>query len=210
MTAEVWAMNSPKFLKSIELKYLLIVILPIAAMFYSQAVNFVVLSFGEQVLLETGPIDPRDILRGDYVTLGYDISFIDEEMLKNAIGDMDEYFDYSVRNSGREIFVTLEKDEKGIGTVKSVSTARPPDGLYLRGTVTDRWSGVRYGIGVYYVPEGTGREIERRLMEMDGTEMLVDVRVLRGRPVIKNLVEFKEADNESATQDDSGILLGND
>jgi uncharacterized membrane-anchored protein len=159
------------------------------------------------VLLETRPVDPRDILRGDYITLGYDISFIDEEMLKNALGDMDEYFDYGVRNSGREIFVTLQKDEKGIGTVKSVSATRPPDGLYLRGTITDRWRGVRYGIGVYYVPEGTGWEIERKLMEMDETKILVDVRVFRGRPVIKNLVEFKEPLPESTLQGASQIFL---
>jgi uncharacterized membrane-anchored protein len=28
----------------------------------------------EEVLLQTRPVDPRDIFRGDYVTLSYDIS----------------------------------------------------------------------------------------------------------------------------------------
>ena len=177
-------MNSPKFLKSLELKYLAIIILPLTAMFYSQIVNFTILAFGERVLLETRPVDPRDILRGDYVTLGYEISFIDEEMFKHAFGDVGE--------GRREIFVTLQKDEKGIGTVKSVSLKRPPGGLYLRGVIRDRWDGITYGIGVYYVPEGTGREIEDRIRGMGETQILVDVRVLRGRPVIKDLVEFRE------------------
>ena len=184
-------MNSPKFFKSPEFKYLLIAILPIAAMFYTQTVNFVVLAFGERVLLETVPVDPRDILRGDYVNLGYKISRIDTEILRNSLGEADEDFNYN-RSSGREIFVTLQKDERGIGTVKSVSATRPPGGLYLRGVITDRWSGIGYGIGVYYVPEGTGREIEDRIRGMDETQILVDVRVLRGHPVIKDLVEFEE------------------
>ena len=185
-------MNSPKFLKSLEFKYLLIVILPMTAMLYTQTVNFAALAFGEQVLLETMPIDPRDILRGDYVTLGYKISFIDHEMLLNAIGDANDDFDYVDRNSGRGIFVTLQKDARGIGTVKSVSATRPPGGLYLRGVMTDRRSGIGYGIGVYYVPEGTGREIEDRIRGMDETQILVDVRVLRGHPVIKGLLDFEE------------------
>ena len=185
-------MNSPKFLKSLEFKYAAIIILPLAAMFYSQVVNFAILAFGERVLLETMPIDPRDILRGDYVTLGYEISFIDEELLTNALGDADKDVDYYYRYTGREIFATMEKDERGVGTVKSVSAARPPDGFYLRGVIRDRWDGITYGIGVYYVPEGTGLEMENRIWGMGETQILVDVRVLRGRPVIKDLVEFRE------------------
>jgi uncharacterized membrane-anchored protein len=183
------AMNSPQFFKSLEFKYFLIVILPLTAMFYTQAVNFAVLAFGERVLLETIPVDPRDILRGDYVTLGYGISFPDDEILKSALGDED--FDYGRRYSGREIFVTLQRDEKGIGTVKSVSMTRPSSELYLRGVITNRWSGIGYGIGTYYVPEGTGREIEDRIRDADEMKILVDVRVLRGHPVIKGLVEFE-------------------
>ncbi|MCL2683716.1 MAG: GDYXXLXY domain-containing protein [Synergistaceae bacterium] len=196
-------MNRPKFLKSLEFKYLLIVILPIAAMFHTQVVNFAALAFGEQVLLETFPVDPRDILRGDYVNLGYNISFIDVDMLKDALGDMNEDFYYRARNRNREIFVALQKDEQGIGSVKSVSATRPTDGLYLRGVIRDRWNGVGYGIGVYYVPEGTGREIEDRIRGMDKTIILVDVRVLRGRPVIKDLVEFEEIVLKSAPMDGS-------
>ena len=32
---------------------------------------------GERVLLGTEPVDPRDIFRGDYVTLNYEISSLD-------------------------------------------------------------------------------------------------------------------------------------
>jgi uncharacterized membrane-anchored protein len=50
-----------------------------------------------------------------------------------------------------------------------------------------RWRGtatVDYGLGVYYVPEGTGRELEEAISE---SSVFADVRVLMGRGVIKKL-----------------------
>jgi uncharacterized membrane-anchored protein len=47
-------------------------------------------------------------------------------------------------------------------------------------------STVDYGLGVYYVPEGTGREIEDALRDSK-VKVLADVRILRGRGVIKKL-----------------------
>ena len=205
-------MSSRRFLKSPEFKYIAVVILPLAAMLYSQIVNFTILAFGEQVLLETMPIDPRDILRGDYVTLNYKISLIDEEILADALGEADEDFDYLDyrEHAGREIFVTLQKDEIGIGTVKSLSVTRPQGELYLRGAIViaGRLSGVNYGIGVYYVPEGTGLEIENKIAGMDGTQILVDARVLRGRPVIKGLLEFRESVLEPVRPGESPAFPG--
>ena len=34
-------------------------------------------SYGETVFLRTAPVDPRDLFRGDYVQLQYDIAFPD-------------------------------------------------------------------------------------------------------------------------------------
>jgi hypothetical protein len=91
------------------------------------------------------------------------------------------YYEYR----GKDIFVTLGRDARGVGYVKSVSTVRPAGGLYLTGRFV--WgvsSQVDYGIGVYYVPEGAGYEIERAIRE---AEVLADARVLRGKGVIKKL-----------------------
>jgi uncharacterized membrane-anchored protein len=58
--------------------------------------------------------------------------------------------------------------------------------LYLKGTITWRWStyDVTYGLGVYYVPEGTGRALEDAVREGG---VLADVRVFKGHGVLKNL-----------------------
>ena len=40
---------------------------------------------GKEVLLKTVPVDPRDLFRGDYVVLRYDISTIDLETVSTDI-----------------------------------------------------------------------------------------------------------------------------
>jgi uncharacterized membrane-anchored protein len=184
-------MTRIKLFKSTALKYAVMAALPLLALFYSQIYNFAILTLGESVLLETRPVDPTDILRGDYVILDYKISDIPEGMLPE---------DMRGRGDDRYMYVMLERGESGIGSVKSVSADRPSGGLYIRGLFYYNWSGytVDYGLGVYYVPEGTGREIERKI---NGSKALVEVRVLRGNPVIKSL-QFVEITDEERRQAD--------
>ncbi|MDR1651776.1 MAG: GDYXXLXY domain-containing protein [Synergistaceae bacterium] len=180
-------MNRPQFTRSLAFKYVLIVILPLSAMFYSQITNTLTLLMGEQVMLETRPVDPRDILRGDYVILDYLISDIDDSLADDGKTDI-----YDL--AGREVFVTLERDESGIGSVKSASLARPSERLYIKGTFGSSWDrSVRYGIEAYFVPEGTGGEIEDMINDAE-VKVLADVRVLRGHPVIKALKFVKVTD----------------
>jgi uncharacterized membrane-anchored protein len=168
--------------KSLALKYIAIAVLPLGVLLWQPAVNFTALTLGERVLLRTRPLDPRDFLRGDYVTLDYDISNIPEELMPEEVLP-DEEFEGVFQ---RDLYVTLKLDEDGIGSVSGVSLARPSGGLYLEGNLYWRWGSynVRYGLGVYYVPEGTGREIEDAVRKGD---VLADVRIFRGRGVLKNL-----------------------
>ncbi|MDR0577457.1 MAG: GDYXXLXY domain-containing protein [Candidatus Accumulibacter sp.] len=179
-------MNSPKFFRTLAFKYAVIAALPLAAMFHTQIVNFTILAFGEPVLLETAPVDPRDILRGDYVTLGYEIGNIDGDMLEKAFGET--WKDRGAHDRAtHDVFVILERGADGVGRVGSVSASRPPEGLYIEGRLD--WRGnVDYGIGVYYVPEGTGHAMENRIRGRDGARARADVRVMRGHAVIKALI----------------------
>lgn len=166
--------------KRIEYKYIAIALLPLFALLYRPMANAVILSYGESVLLETMPVDPRDILRGDYVRLSYRISTIDPAEMPGvlAVGDSD---------LDRDVYVVLRKDVSGVGHVSEVSPTRPPGGLYLKARMTRRFRkafSFDYGLGAYYVPEGTGRELEKAVRD---NSALADVRVLRGRGVIKKL-----------------------
>jgi len=112
---------------------------------------------GQVVLLETRPVDPRDLLRGDYVILNYAISTIPNERVADR--DLDTAADST------EVFVTLEK-KGAFHEAVSVSRTLPPGETrpVIRGRVDSSWMPgplrgslrVKYGIERYFVREGTG------------------------------------------------------
>ncbi len=111
------------------------------------AIKEYTLQTGEEVILKTRPVDPRDLFRGDYVILNYEIGSVD-------VSDFEE---------GNTIYVGLQVDENGYGD--SIGVYRnPPEGLFIKGTVKKdsfRRSNVEFGIESYFVPEGEGRTVER-------------------------------------------------
>ncbi|OPY76673.1 MAG: hypothetical protein A4E65_03128 [Syntrophorhabdus sp. PtaU1.Bin153] len=70
---------------------------------------------GEKILLKSAPVDPRDIFRGDYVALRYDISSL----------DLDAVTTKEVFAPKERIFVTLQKRADGTCGALSVSRAMP-------------------------------------------------------------------------------------
>ncbi|MDR1966729.1 MAG: GDYXXLXY domain-containing protein [Synergistaceae bacterium] len=176
-----------EILKSAAAKYAAIAVLPLIVLCYIPLAKYTILLLGTRVLLETVPADPRDILRGDYVVLDYEIANPPENMLPEETEE--NYIE-------KDVYVTLNIDKDGVGTIKDISSRRPAENLYLRGRL-GRWSWSRasidYGLGVYYVPEGTGRNIERKISD---SKVLADVRILRGYSVIKGLVFVEPADDE--------------
>lgn len=108
---------------------------------------------GEQVLLKTMPVDPRDLFRGDYIVLRYEISSLDLDKTPA------ERTDFKIDD---KIYVSLKK-ENNYGIPLRVYKNIPKDEkLFLKGTVKrvrDRNLTVEYGIESYFVPEGKGMGI---------------------------------------------------
>lgn len=124
-----------------------------------------ILRDGQDVLLKVEPVDPRDLLRGDYVRLGYEISSIPTNLIANADAKVPAL---------DTIFVRLKKDADGFWHPVSASLGKPvatplgTDEAEIRGTTDAGWSAqqnaiirVDYGIERFYLPEGEGKEIER-------------------------------------------------
>jgi uncharacterized membrane-anchored protein len=130
---------------------------------------------GTEILLRTVPVDPRDLFRGDYVILRYDISTV---YVANADRDF---------RPGNPVHVVLAIEE-GHAVAKDVLTKAPTDGLFLLGTVTEV-DGVKlrveYGIESYFVPEGEGHDIERYRGDRLDAKVVVGS---SGRAVLKGLV----------------------
>jgi uncharacterized membrane-anchored protein len=139
---------------------------------------------GHEVRLAVVPVDPRDLLRGDYVVLSYDISRLDSDKLA---GD-------DVFAVGDPIYVTLTET----GDASAITHAKPADRTWIKGKVgtiltRDAACGaacqtyvVDYDIEKFFVPEGTGHELEQL---RNGQHLAVDVAVgADGRAALKRLL----------------------
>jgi uncharacterized membrane-anchored protein len=124
-----------------------------------------ILRDGREVLLKVEPVDPRDLLRGDYVRLGYAITTLD----RTLFGDPGQVLD-----RGAAIMVRLAPGEDGlwqaVGARRADMPAVPDDAdvVEIAGRVeADQGLSdtvrVTYGIERFYLPEGQGRAIERDL-----------------------------------------------
>lgn len=135
------------------------------------------LETGELVVLKTAPVDPRDVFRGDYVILSYEIS----DQASERLVEMEiEY--------GENVYVVLNTSASP-ATVQRVTRNKPKEDLYITGQVSQRWGGewmVEFpSLSQYYVPEGQGRALER----MRGEDLFVEVSVNQGRARIINLLD---------------------
>jgi uncharacterized membrane-anchored protein len=135
---------------------------------------------GVEVVLKTAPIDPRDLLRGYYVRLAYDISRIDMAKLQNPLTKQDLNKGFKRRSL---VFVRLRPDNEGywspvslhhqIPTQKGARKGQNKD-VFIRGRVsysncpasndemkTTRCRiSIRYGIEKYFTNKKRARELE--------------------------------------------------
>jgi uncharacterized membrane-anchored protein len=103
-------------------------------------------------LLRTRPVDPRDLLRGDYMVLAYEIS--------QPPGGMHE----PENGEGATTFVRLKPDGR-FWVADTIADAPQDDGApWLRG----RWKNqmIEYDIDQYFVPEGKGNPLGKITVEI--------------------------------------------
>lgn len=156
--------------KKLVLAAIVLALVQIGFLSWILAGRAAVLRDGREVLLKVEPIDPRDLLRGDYVRLNYEISDIPVRIVSNAPAG-------EFRSEDGPIFVRLGMEEDGYWRPRSATLGAPagapaPGEVDIRGEVRRGWPGgpkgsynVNYGIDRYYVPEGEGREIESNMRE---------------------------------------------
>ncbi len=144
------------------------------------------LKHGREIVLPIVPVDPRSLFRGDYVILSYPVStvpgtFVTDEMRKQK---------------PQAAYITLAKtgDE---WQPTGLSLTRPQvasDQIVLKGRPRFGWwpsrpngqLNLRYGIESYFVPEGTGRALEKLARDKKLAALVaVDA---RGNAAIKGLM----------------------
>ncbi|MGB3810109.1 MAG: GDYXXLXY domain-containing protein [Parvibaculum sp.] len=160
-----------------------------------------ILRSSDVVTLKSEPVDPRDLFRGDYVTLAYGVSRLS---LDGMPGDTD--FDM-----GDTIYVELvpARDTWRAGAVYRTYPKAGEGHKVIRGRIVELTRGtprvrplrnnqmeeipcadcisirVAYGIESYFVPEGEGRTLEE---ERNASALSVDVALASdGEAAIKGL-----------------------
>lgn len=120
----------------------------------------------EVIVVKGRPVDPRDLLRGDYMTLNYEISTV--KLPNDAKAGKDG------PPAGADVWVLLEKKGNYFEVAQaSLAPLDPRPGRVLaRGTIAHDFRGragdtrVIYGIERYFVPEGKGTPAFK-LMEIE-------------------------------------------
>ena len=136
------------------------------------------LAAGETVLLQVIPIDPRDLMRGEYVILNYEFSRLPSDPLPGLPEEPQE-------RRGRAVFVPLRLAADGRHhTGGEFLAERPEAGLYLEGQIVGR-NRIQFGIDSYFVEEGQGKRYEDAIRQ--GT-VSARVSISRGKGSLVELV----------------------
>ena len=103
------------------------------------------LSDGQLVLLELAPVDPRSLMQGDYMRLGYAIS-------DNINSD-------SISKRG---FCVVKLEENGIARKVRIQENKTPinDNEYLIEYTSRKWGGINIGAESYFFQEGEADKYE--------------------------------------------------
>lgn len=129
---------------------------------YNEAVFF----FGKEVLLKTTPVDPRELLRGNYVNLKFDIT---------EIKDTQELVRGNYYN--RPIYVILNTDRRNIAHIKGLSLDKPKSEFYIKGKIVFKRKDmlkINYGIESYFTERKKAHEFERSLSKGGYAKVKID------------------------------------
>ena len=181
------------------IKFAIVVGLQVAVILLIILFKLAILTGGTTVRLQIEPVDPRDPLRGDYVTFRYaDLSTI--QLYGNLPSGVRE---------GSTVYIPLRRLGTYWGSTNRVLTS-PPDAkdgeeIFLRGQVTtvadntpnvETWGQpsdrnwepttvhVTYGIEDYFIPENSGRTLPWGRDADLSADVSVDD---QGRAVLKGL-----------------------
>lgn len=105
------------------------------------------LAFGKTVTLKCHTYDPRDMFKGDYVAITYDI---------NSKVDLSKF------NPGETAYLTLKKQSaywEPMSAGKTLPRSLKNDEVAMRVIVNEGRSSITTGIEKYYVPQGAADSI---------------------------------------------------
>jgi uncharacterized membrane-anchored protein len=116
---------------------------------------------GHTILVRVVPVDPRDLFRGDYVTLSYEFNRLPPGGVEGLpAADWQQQRDWM----GKTVYVTLVPEPDGEHwQADKFSIHLPAGGKYLRGWIAGPGR-LEFGIESYFLQEGTGHKYEEAIL----------------------------------------------
>lgn len=149
------------------------------------------LNVGTPILLESVPVDPRDILYGDYVSLQFAVEEVQAKDMDPAL-----LKELSTESYGKMVvYAVLQQEDKNKYGLKMVTAEKPDSGVFLKGRM------YYYGQSPYdpqttyyanflpdrfYVPENTGKRLED--LSREG-QLIAKIKVHNGYAVLQDIVQ---------------------
>jgi uncharacterized membrane-anchored protein len=140
------------------------------------------LHFGPVIFLRTAPVDPRDVMRGDYVRLSYEISNVPRERCRDGLARAMQVGETDSAPAGRSrrarwsggsllppdtlLYAVLKPSvgADGVMELDYLTDVEPRSGLFIRGRLellNAAVAQVRYGLEAYFMQQGDALELER-------------------------------------------------
>jgi len=137
---------------------------------------------GEVVYLRTAPVDPRDLFRGDYVQLEYDLAFPSREI-------MDKYFNENKitadsRLKQQTVYLWLNSSRQRAPELVQLSLVEPLEGPFMKAQIGgNEWSQrapIQLGIEKYFVEQGAGLALEEKRGKRNDWQTAMEMEVALG------------------------------
>jgi uncharacterized membrane-anchored protein len=109
---------------------------------------------GKTVILATHPVDPFDILMGQYININYDISNI--PAIENA-------------KDGNEVYVVITEDKDNLWKYQEALLTIPQDQTFIRGKIKSIYGDqmrIEYGIEQYFFERNAQLPISNLTVEI--------------------------------------------
>jgi len=147
------------------------------------------LYLGKEVKVRVNLYDPRDLFRGNYVSLSYDFSDfsnLQQSKFDEKTGVEIYIYDRNISKND-EIYAILKQDVNATYAFDKFSFTKPKDALFLAGKF-DGYSFVKYGIEEFYMPTKKAQQTEREMMDQDVDAVAVLMVMDDGRARLKDLI----------------------
>ncbi|UQW97243.1 GDYXXLXY domain-containing protein [Rummeliibacillus sp. G93] len=170
--------------------------LPILILIGMSIPPFLTITTGNTIKLETRPVDPTDLFRGDYVRVNYKAEEVNISKLDKELKDYFRVNNSSFYDKPVVVYSVLEKNENGMDIVKKVVKDQPEEGIYLKGEINyfplnssngpdNQVVEINYQLDKFFVPENTGKDLENAISQpANKTSAIATIKVRKGHAIL--------------------------